>query len=292
MSALLDWFLVPLSYDFMVKALAAGVLTAVACALLSCWLVLIGWSLMGDAVSHAVLPGVALAYILGVPFAVGALVFGVLAVVLIGVIGNHSGIKEDAAIGIVFTSLFVLGLVLISVTPSNTDLQHIIFGNVLGISPADMVQTAVLALLVAAVLILKRKDFTLFAFDRIHAHAIGLSPRFLGAVLLGLLAVTATIGLQIVGLILVVAMLITPGATAFLLTRRFSRMLLIAPAVSSFSVLVGVYASYWLDVSPAGLIVVAQGLLFAVAFLFAPRRGLLARRVMGRHRPDAVAVPS
>src|SRR3546814_13061362 len=172
----------------MTRALVTTFIAAVVCAVLSCWLVLIGWSLMGDAVSHAVLPGVVLAYVVGAPFAIGALVFGLLAVALIGLIRGTSRVKEDAAIGIVFTTLFALGLVLISVTPSQTDLNHIIFGNILGVSTGDLVQIAVLALVAFLVLVIKRRDLTLYAFDPAHAFQIGLSPRVLGALLLGVLA--------------------------------------------------------------------------------------------------------
>lgn len=265
---ILDFLLEPLSYDFMSRALAATVVAAVVCALLSCWLVLVGWSLMGDAVSHAVLPGVVLAYIVGVPFALGAVVFGFAAVALIGGIRDTSKVKEDAAIGIVFTSFFALGLVLISVFPSQTDLGHILFGNVLGVSPADLIQIAVIGLVVFAIVLLMRRDFTLYAFDRTHAHAIGLSPRILGALLLGLLALTTVVALQIVGIILVVAMLIIPGATAQLLTKRFSRMLLVAPIIAAASAVVGIYLSYWLDAAPGGLVVLVQGGVFAAVYLW------------------------
>jgi manganese transport system permease protein len=278
----LDFLLEPLAYDFMVRALITSVLAAVVCALLSCWLVLIGWSLMGDAVSHAVLPGVVLAYVVGAPFALGAIVFGILAVVLIGAVRSPGRIREDAAIGIVFTVLFALGLVLISVTPSQTDLAHIVFGNILGVSTADLVQVAILAVVAIAVLLVKRRDLTLYAFDPTHAHAIGLSPRLLGAVLLGVLAVTAVVALQVVGVVLVVALLIIPGATAFLLTERFGRMLLIAPVTAAASALVGIYLSYWLDVASGGMIVLVQGVLFTLAFLFAPRHGVGSRLVASR----------
>jgi manganese transport system permease protein len=280
----LDFLLEPLGYDFMVRALATSVLAAVVCALLSCWLVLIGWSLMGDAVSHAVLPGVVLAYVVGAPFALGAIVFGVLAVVLIGAVRSPGRIREDAAIGIVFTVLFALGLVLISVTPSQTDLAHIVFGNILGVSVTDLVQVAILAVVALAVLLVKRRDLTLYAFDPTHAHAIGLSPRLLGAILLGLLAVTAVVALQVVGVVLVVALLIIPGATAFLLTERFGRMLIIAPVSAAASAVIGIYLSYWIDVASGGMIVLVQGVLFALAFLFAPRFGVLPRLLGGRRR--------
>ncbi|WP_336650861.1 MULTISPECIES: metal ABC transporter permease [unclassified Leucobacter] len=280
----LDLLLDPLSYDFMTRALATALIASVICALLSCWLVLIGWSLMGDAVSHAVLPGVALAYIVGAPFALGAVVFGVLAVALIGAVRDSSRVKEDAAIGIIFTTLFALGLVIISVVPSQTDLTHIIFGNLLGVSTADLLQIVVLAALVIVVLIVKRRDFTLFAFDPTHAHAIGLRPRVLGAILLGLLAMTSVVALQAVGVVLVVAMLIIPGATSYLLTDRFGRMLWIAPAIAAGCAVVGLYTSYYLDTASGPMIVLAQGTAFALAYLFAPRQGVIATRVLARRR--------
>lgn len=279
-----DLLLEPLQYEFMVRALVTTVVAAIVCALLSCWLVLVGWSLMGDAVSHAVLPGVVLAYVVGAPFAVGALVFGFLSVALIGAIRGTSRIKEDAAIGIVFTTLFALGLVLISVTPSQTDLNHIVFGNILGVSTADLTQIGVLAAVAFVVLVLKRRDLTLYAFDPAHAHALGLSPRLLGALLLGLLALTAVVALQVVGVILVVAMLIIPGATAYLLTDRFGRMLVIAPVVSAVSSVVGIYLSYWMDAASGGLVVVVQGVVFALVHLFSPRHGVVGSRLAARRR--------
>ncbi|WP_309135367.1 metal ABC transporter permease [Cellulomonas sp.] len=281
----LDLLLEPLGYEFMVRALATTVLAAVVCALLSCWLVLVGWSLMGDAVSHAVLPGVVLAYVVGAPFAVGALVFGLLAVVLVGAVRGGGRVKEDAAIGIVFTTLFALGLVLVSVTPSDTDLNHIVFGNVLGVSTSDLVQVAVLAAVAAATLLLKRRDLVLFAFDPTHAHAIGLSPRRLGALLLGVLAVTAVVALQVVGVVLVVAMLVIPGATARLLTDRFGRMLVLAPVLSATSAVVGLYLSYWYDLASGGMVVLVQGVVFGVVHLLAPH-GVLGRRRAGRAAAD------
>lgn len=280
--SLLQWVTDPLAYDFMVYALVTTVVAAVVCGLLSCWLVLVGWSLIGDAVSHAVLPGVVIAYILGAPFALGALVFGFLAVGLIGALRDTSRVKEDAAIGIVFTTLFAVGLVLISVTPSQTDLNHIIFGNILGISTTDLVQVLILAAVAFAVVLVKRRDLTLYAFDPTHAHAIGLSPRLLAALLLGLLALTAVVALQVVGVILVVALLIIPGATAHLLTDRFGRMLIIAPALAAFAAVTGIYLSYWCNASPGGLVVVVQGAIFTAVYLLSPRHGLLGQRLHRR----------
>jgi len=254
----------PLQYEFMVRALTTSAIAALVCSLLSCWLVLVGWSLMGDAVSHAVLPGVVLAYIAGVPFLAGALVFGLLAVGLIGVVRGSGRVKEDAAIGIVFTTLFAAGLVLISITPSQTDLAHIVFGNVLGVSTAQLGQVVVVAAVVVAVLVLRRRDLVLWAFDPLHARAIGLSTARLSALMLVLLALTSVVALQVVGVVLVVALLIIPGATAQLLTRRFGRMLVLAPTMSVLSSVTGLYLSYWWDASPAGLIVVVHGLVFAL----------------------------
>ncbi|WP_073707835.1 metal ABC transporter permease [Glutamicibacter sp. 0426] len=279
----------PLGYTFMVRALLVTIIAAALCAVLSCWLVLIGWSLMGDAVSHAVLPGVVLAYIAGAPFALGALVFGFLAVALIGGVRDTTKLKEDAAIGIVFTTLFSIGLVLISVTPSHVDLNHIIFGNLLGVSASDLWQVVLLGAITFAILVLKRKDFTLFTFDQTHAHALGMSPRLIGAVLLGLLAMTSVVALQAVGVILVVAMLIIPGATAYLLTDRFGKMLVIAPVLATCAGILGVYVSYYLDASTGGMVVLAQAMIFAIAYLFSPKQGLIATRLARKGRRKALA---
>lgn len=275
---MIDLLLEPLTYGFVQRGLAVTLVASIVCALLSCWLVLIGWSLMGDAVSHAVLPGVVLAYAFALPFALGALVFGLGAVALIGGVRDTTKLKEDTAIGVVFTSLFALGLVLVSVTPSQVDLTHILFGNVLGVSPQDVLLVSVSGALVAATLLLRRRDLTLYAFDPAHAHAVGISPRRISALLLALLAVTVVVALQAVGVILVVAMLIIPGATAYLLTTRMARMLVIAPVMASACAVVGFVASYALDASAAGCVVVAQGLVFALAYAGARLRGHLRTR--------------
>ncbi|AAZ55696.1 metal ABC transporter permease [Thermobifida fusca] len=279
---LIDWLTVPFTFEFMQRALLASVLAGAVCAVLSCWVTLIGWSLMGDAISHAVLPGVVLSYLLGLPFAVGALVFGVGSVALIGTVNRTSRVKEDAAIGIVFTAMFALGVVIISRISSDTDLRHILFGNPLGVSDVEILQIVVMTVVTLAVVAFTHRDLTLYAFDPAHAHVIGLRPRRLEALLLGLLAVTVVIALQVLGIIMVVAMLIIPGATAYLLTDRFERMMLIAVATSVAASVVGVYASFLLDVAPGGMIVLVQALLFAAAYLLAPRYGLLARRAGAR----------
>ena len=271
-----ELFIEPLTYGFMQRGLLVTVLAALVCALLSCWLVLMGWSLMGDGISHAVLPGVALAYILGAPFALGALLAALVAVALIGSVAARRRVREDAAIGIVFTVMFALGLVLLSAFPSQVDLHSVIFGNVLGVSWADVWQIGLLAVLVVAVLLVKRRDLVLYAFDPGYTHAIGLSPRLLSGLLLVALALTSVLALQIVGVVLVVALLVIPGATARLLTDRFTSMLLISSAVSLLAALAGFFLAYLLDISAGGTVVLALGVLFGLAYLFAPRHGLLA----------------
>ncbi|WP_278312862.1 metal ABC transporter permease [Lolliginicoccus levis] len=285
---ILDLLLDPLQFEFMQRAFIVAIVASVVCALLSCWLVLVGWSLMGDAISHAVLPGVALAYIVGAPFAVGALVFALLAVALIGAVRRTSRIKEDAAMGIVFTALFAFGLVLVSRNPSQVDIMHILFGNLLGIPPSDMIQVLILGAITAAILLVKRRDLTLYAFDKAHAQAVGISVARLGGLLLVLLAITIVVALQAVGVILVVALLITPGATAYLLTDRFSRMLVIAPAIAVIASTTGIYASYYYDASTGGMVVLAQSVAFAAAYLLSPAHGLLTRRWQ---RSRAAAAP-
>ena len=283
----LDLLLDPLQYTFIRRALLVTVVASVVCAVLSCWLVLIGWSLMGDAVSHAVLPGVALSYLLGAPFAIGALIFALIAVGAIAIVRNTTAVKEDAAIGVVFTTLFAFGVVLISKFPSQIDLNHILFGNLLGVSEGDMWQVIVLGGLALAVMIVKRRDFTLFAFDRTQARAVGISPSVLSGLMLTLLALTTVVALQAVGVILVVAMLITPGATAYLLTQRFGQMLLLAPAIGIGCAIVGIYVSFYLDVSSGGTVVLAQGTVFTLAYLFSPSQGIVTRRL--RRPADIVA---
>lgn len=264
--SIFDWITDPLLLDFMRRALLVAVICGITCAVLSCWLTLMGWSLMGDAVSHAVLPGVVLSYLVGVPLAIGALIFGAGSVGLIGGLNRTSRVKEDAAMGIVFTGLFAIGLVLVSVIPSQIDLFHILFGSVLGVGDSDLISVVVIGVVVTVALLLRRRDLVLFAFDPTHAHAIGLSTRRLELLLLGALALTVVVALQAVGVLLVVAMLITPGATAYLLTDRFDRMLVIAVAGSVVACIVGTYASFYLDASTGGSIVAVLTLQFVVAY--------------------------
>ena len=272
------FLLEPLHHAFMVRALLISATVGGVCGLLSCYMTLKGWALMGDAVSHSVLPVVILAYAIGLPFSVGAFVFGVGSVAMIGFVKQKSRIKEDTVIGLVFTGFFALGLVLVSKTRSNIDLTHILFGNVLGISLADIQQTILISVLVTAVLLLFRRDLLLFCFDPTHARSIGINTGVLHYLLLSVLSLAAVAGLQTVGIILVVAMLVTPGATAYLLTDRFDRMSWLAIGSSVLSSILGVYTSYWTDSSTAGCIVLVQTGLFVIAFLFAPKHGILRYR--------------
>ena len=275
---MITFLLEPLQHAFMVRALLISATVGGVCGLLSCYMTLKGWALMGDAVSHSVLPGVILVYAIGLPFSVGAFVFGVGSVATIGFVKQKSRIKEDTVIGLVFTGFFALGLVLVSKTRSNIDLTHILFGNVLGISIADIQQTVLISILVTAVLLLFRRDLLLFCFDPTHARSIGINTGVLHYLLLSVLSLAAVAGLQTVGIILVVAMLVTPGATAYLLTDRFDRMSWLAIGSSILSSLLGVYTSYWTDSSTAGCIVLVQTGLFVIAFLFAPKHGILRQR--------------
>ncbi|WP_460194993.1 metal ABC transporter permease [Thermosynechococcus sp. FA-CM-4201] len=274
---MITWLLEPLQHAFMVKALGVSTLVGCVCAVLSCFLTLKGWALMGDAVSHAVLPGVVLAYWLGLPFALGAFVFGLMAVTLIGFIQQQTRVKEDTVIGLVFTGFFALGLVLLSKTASSVDLMHILFGNVLGISDRDLWQTVIVSLMTLITIALLHRDLILFCFDPTHARTIGLNTTLLYYLLLALLSLTTVAALQTVGIILVVAMLITPGATAYLLSDRFGLMVLIALAVGGLGSLLGTYISYYLDASTGGCIVVLQTVIFLLAMIFAPKHGLLAK---------------
>jgi manganese transport system permease protein len=282
LDAIWQWFVAPLQYDFMIKALLMSAVVGLVCAVLSCYLILKGWSLMGDAVSHSVLPGVVLSYVMGLPFGVGAFVFGFLSVLMIGFVKRQTRLKEDAVMGIIFTGLFALGLVMISRTPSTVDLTHILFGNVLGIPNSDVIQTLIIAAVTLTGLLILRKDLLLFCFDENQARAIGLNTTLLYYTLLSLLALTIVAALQTVGIILVIAMLITPGAIGYMLTDRFNRMMVIASIASVISSLAGAYLSYHLDASTGGCIVVLQALVFLVVFVFAPKRGLISRSRLAR----------
>ncbi len=267
----------PFQYEFMVKATLVSAFIGIVCAVLSCFVILKGWSLMGDAVSHSVLPGVVLAYVLNLPFAIGAFAFGLGSVVAIGFIKSRTRIKEDTVIGVVFTTLFALGLVLMSRVSSSVHLSHILFGDILGISDGDVLQTMIIGGITLTTVFVLRKDLLLFCFDPTHARSIGLNTGFLYYALLTVLALTIVTALQAVGIILVVAMLVTPGATAYLLSDKFDRMMWLAVGSSVFSCVFGTYASYFIDGATGGCIVVLQGILFILAFIFAPKHGMIAK---------------
>ncbi|HHP7229957.1 MAG TPA: metal ABC transporter permease [Xenococcaceae cyanobacterium] len=274
---LIDWILEPLQYGFLVQAIWLSAFVGLVCAVLSCYITLKGWSLMGDAVSHSVVPGVVVAYALNIPFAVGAFLFGFGSIVAIGYIKSKTRLKEDAVIGIVFTGFFAFGLVLVTKIPSNVDLFHILFGNVLGISEQDIIQTLIAGTITLVVIMLRRKDLLLFCFDPNHAQAIGLNTQLMYYTLLSVLALTIVTALQTAGIILVIAMLVTPGSIAYLLTDRFDQMLGISIASSVFASVGGTYLSYHLDVSTGGAIVVLLTGIFVLVMIFAPKYGILAQ---------------
>jgi ABC-type Mn2+/Zn2+ transport system permease subunit len=275
---MLEYLTTPLQYDYMLRAIWVSALIGGVCGFLSSFITLKGWSLMGDALSHAVVPGVAIAYMAGLPFALGAFIAGLLAAGAMAVIKSQSRIREDATIGIVFTTFFALGLLLITISPARVDLKTIIFGNILGISDADIVQVIIISVVTLIVLGLKWKDLMLFCFDPNQARTLGLPVRLLHLTLLILLSATAVAALQAVGAILVVAMLITPGATAYLLTDRFATMLWLAPLMGAVTSLAGAYASFFIDGATGGCIVTLQTIVFLIAFVFAPKHGILASK--------------
>jgi manganese/iron transport system permease protein len=284
MTALIDWFAVPLSYPFMQRALIVSVLVGAVCAVLSCYLVLKGWSLMGDAISHAVLPGIVVAYVLGLPLAIGAFAAGLSCALLTGYLKETSRVKEDTVMGIVFSGMFGFGLVIFTKVETDQHLLHILFGNVLGVTVRDLIETAVIAGGTLAIVLLRRRDLLLYCFDPNHARAIGLPVRVLHYGLLVLLSLTIVGSLKAVGIILVIAMLVAPGATAYLLTDSFERMLAIATAVAVGSSALGTVASFHLDAATGACIVLLQAMVFVLAFLFAPKRGLVT--LWRRRRTD------
>ncbi len=275
---MIDWITVPLAYPFMQRALVVSVIVAAVCAVLSCYLVLKGWSLMGDAISHAVLPGIVIAFVVGLPLALGAFLAGLGCAMLTGYLKENSRVKEDTVMGVVFSGMFGLGLVIFTKVETEQHLTHILFGNVLGVTARDLVETAVVAGLTLLIVLVKRRDLLLYCFDPNHARSIGLPLGLLHYGLLILLSLTIVASLKAVGIILVVAMLIGPGATAYLLTDSFERMLMIATAVATVSAALGTLVSFHIDGATGACIVLIQSTFFVLAFLFAPKQGLLIRR--------------
>ncbi|MFD9898719.1 metal ABC transporter permease [Mesorhizobium sp. NPDC059025] len=274
---MLDILLAPLRFDFMINAMVIAVLLAVPTALLSCFLVLKGWSLMGDAISHAVFPGVVLAYIIGLPYAVGAFAAGMVCALATGFLKDNSRIKQDTVMGIVFSGMFGLGLVLYVKIQSEVHLDHILFGDILGIGLRDIAETAVIAAITAGIIIFKWRDFLLHAFDPAQARAVGLRVQLLHYGLLCLISLTIVGALKAVGIILAIAMLIAPGAIAFLLTTRFSAMLWLSVVIAAGASLLGVYLSFFIDSAPAPTIVLLLTALFVAAFLFVTLKAVRTR---------------
>lgn len=274
----MNLLLEPFGYNYMVNAMWVSALVGAVCAFLSAYLMLKGWSLIGDALSHSVVPGVAGAYILGLPFALGAFIAGGLAAGAMLFLSERSGLKPDVIIGLIFTSFFGLGLFMVSVNPMSVSVQTITMGNILAITPEDTLQLAIIGFVSLAVLLLKWKDLMVTFFDENHARTIGLRPQLLKAVFFILLSASVVAAMQTVGAFLVIAMVVTPGATAYLLCDRFSRLIITSVIIGSVTSFTGAYISYFLDGATGGIIVCLQTLIFLVAFVFAPQHGLLAAR--------------
>jgi manganese/iron transport system permease protein len=270
--------LVPFSYDYMLKAMWVSALVGGVCAFLSAYLMLKGWSLMGDALAHSIVPGVAAAYIVGAPFAVGAFLAGLLAAAGMQFVKLKSRLREDAVIGLVFTTLFAIGLLMASIWPASVSVQTIVLGNILAISDEDVVQVAIISAISLGIMVFIWKDLMVTFFDENHARSIGLNTRALKIVFFTLLSACTVAALQTVGACLVIAMVVTPGATAYLLTDRFGRLILISIALGTATSFFGAYISYFLDGATGGIIVTLQTLLFLVVFYFAPKHGVLAAR--------------
>lgn len=278
MSVLLE----PFTYGYMVNAMWVSALVGGVCAFLSSYLMLKGWSLIGDALSHSVVPGVVGAYALGLPFALGAFISGGLAAGAMLFLSDRSGLKIDVIIGLIFTSFFGLGLFLVSLNPASINVQTITMGNILAITPEDTLQLAIIGFVSLAVLLAKWKDLMVTFFDESHARSIGLNPDLLKLVFFALLSASIVAAMQTVGAFLVIAMVVTPGATAYLLCDRFPRLIMTSVAIGVLSSLIGAYASYFLDGATGAVIVTLQTLVFLAAFIWAPKHGLLAARAKAR----------
>ena len=272
----------PFGYGYMINAMGVSALVGAVCAFLSAYLMLKGWSLIGDALSHAIVPGVAGAYMLGLPFSVGAFLSGGLAAGAMLFLNQRTKLKEDSIIGLIFSGFFGLGLFMVSLSPTAVDIQTIVLGNILAITAADTLQLVVIAGVSLSVLLAKWKDLLVVFFDENHARSVGLNPPLMKALFFTLLSACTVAALQTVGAFLVIAMVITPGATAYLLTDRFPRLIAISVTVGASSSFLGAYLSYFLDGATGGVIVVLQTAVFLLAFLFAPKHGVLAARRRGR----------
>jgi manganese/iron transport system permease protein len=284
---MIETLLLPFNYHYMINAIWVSALVGGVCAFLSAYLMLKGWSLIGDALSHSIVPGVAGAYMLGLPFSLGAFFSGGLAAAAMLFLTQRTKLKEDAIIGLIFTSFFGLGLFMISLSPTSVNIQTIVMGNILAVTPEDTVQLVIIALVTLAIMLVIWKDLMVTFFDESHARSIGLNPPVLKAIFFTLLSACTVAAMQTVGAFLVIAMVVTPGATAYLLSDRFPRLILIAVAVGTLSSLFGAYISFFLDGATGGVIVVLQTIVFLLAFVFAPKHGLLAARRRVKLEADA-----
>jgi len=278
----METLLLPFSYGYMFNAMWVSALVGGVCAFLSAYLMLKGWSLIGDALSHSIVPGVAVAYMLGLPFALGAFAAGGLAAGAMLFLNQRSGLKEDTIIGLIFTSFFGLGLFMVSLSPTSVSVQTITMGNILAITPSDTLQLAIIGFVTLAVLLAKWKDLMVTFFDENHARSIGLKPDLLKVIFFMLLSASCVAALQTVGAFLVIAMVVTPGATAYLITDRFPHLLMVSVVIGAGTSFIGAYLSFFMDGATGGLIVTLQTLIFLVAFVFAPKHGYLAARRKAR----------
>ncbi len=267
MTELFNFLIEPFQLALMRRALYAAIVIAIVCALFSCFLVLKGWSLIGDAISHAVLPGIAVAYLIGIPLIIGAFISGIFCSFATGFIKNNSRIKEDTVMGILFSGMFAVGIILVTKIHTNIHLSHILFGNILGITQNEFIFTVIISAIISIIILLKLKDFILFCFDPTQAKVVGLPVTFLHYLLLSMLALTIVTTLQAAGIVLVIAMLISPGITAFLLTKRFELMLMIAVFVSVISSVIGTIMSYHLDADTGPSIVIIQAIIFVLSYI-------------------------
>ncbi|MBD8686386.1 MULTISPECIES: metal ABC transporter permease [unclassified Rhizobium] len=279
---MIDTLLEPFTYSYMLNAIWVSALVGGVCGFLSSYLMLKGWSLIGDALSHAIVPGVAGAYMLGLPFSLGAFFSGGLAAAAMLFLNQKTRLKEDAIIGLIFTSFFGLGLFMVSLSPTSINIQTIVLGNILAITPKDTIQLALIGGISLLVLTLKWRDFMVVFFDENHARTVGLNPELLKIIFFTLLAASTVAALQTVGAFLVVAMVVTPGATAYLLTDRFERLIGMSFGIGAATSFTGAYLSYFLDGATGGIIVVLQTLIFLTAFVFAPKHGYLASRAKAK----------
>ena len=278
----METLLLPFTYGYMFNAMWVSALVGGVCAFLSAYLMLKGWSLIGDALSHSIVPGVAGAYMLGLPFALGAFAAGGLAAGAMLFLNQRSGLKEDTIIGLIFTSFFGLGLFMVSLSPTSVSVQTITMGNILAITPSDTLQLAIIGFVTLAVLLAKWKDLMVTFFDESHARSIGLKPDLLKVIFFMLLSASCVAALQTVGAFLVIAMVVTPGATAYLLTDRFPRLLIVSVAIGALTSFFGAYLSFFVDGATGGIIVSLQTVIFLIAFVFAPKHGYLSARRKAR----------